>query len=291
MFAILGATGNIGRSTIGELRRVGAPVRAIVRNHDAAQALRALGCEVAFADIGDSDALRNALRRATAVQVICPMSVSAEDSTAEMQSNIAAIAAALDETRPRSVLAISDYGAHHASGTGIALIFRHLEDALKKLNVSLTLLRSAEHMQNWRRLARRAITSGVLPSLHHPTTKRFPTVFASDVGAIAADLLKDEEQALLRVVHVEGPERYSAEDVARVLGELAGRPIVARELPQGDWAPALVGGGLSADYADLVAKMYAAHNAGRIDVEQGVGETRFGKTGLRQARASMIAAG
>lgn len=291
MLAILGATGKIGRSTIGELRRSGAPVRAIVRNSEAARDLQAVGCEIAVADIGDGAALRRAMQGATAVQVICPANGRAEDASAEMQAAIAAIVGALDAARPQSVLAISDYGAHLASGTGITLTFRHLEDELAKLGIPLTVLRSAEHMQNWGRLVKRAVQSGVLPSLHHPVTKRFPTVSAADVGLVAAEFLLSEEQMPLRIVHVEGPERYSTEDVAGILGELAGRRITAQELPRPAWVPALVGGGLSTGYAELVATMFDAHNAGRIDVEAGVGDTRSGKTRLRQVLAALMADG
>jgi len=225
------------------------------------------------------------------VQVICPTSTRAEEASSEMQAAIAAIAAALDAARPRSVLAISDYGAHLASGTGITLTFRYLEDELRKLNIPLTFVRSAEHMQNWSRLAKQAIRNGVLPSLHHPITKRFPTVSASDVGLLSAELLMSARGGPLRIVHAEGPERYSAEDVACVLGELVGRRITAKELPQAEWVRALVGGGLSSSYAKLVAETYQAHNAGRIDVERDVGETATGQTTLREVLAPMIGAG
>ncbi|WP_245279126.1 hypothetical protein [Mesorhizobium loti] len=90
------------------------------------------------------------------------------------------------------------------------------------------------------------------------------------------------------MIHAEGPDRYSATDVARTLGDIAGREISARELPRQDWVPALTGGGISASYAELVATMFDAHNAGRIDAEQGVGEIRRGKTDLRAVLTALI---
>ena len=106
---------------------------------------------------------------------------------------------------------------------------------------------------------------------------------------MAADLLVSGNGDALRVVHAEGPDRYSATDVARTLGEIAGREIIARELPRQEWVPALVGGGISASYAELVAAMFDAHNAGRIDAEHGAGEIRRGETDLRTALAALIA--
>ncbi|WP_454815708.1 SDR family oxidoreductase [Labrys neptuniae] len=72
MFVILGANGKVGRHSIEALRRLGAPVRAVIRNAGHAAALQALGCDIAMADIHDGEALRHAMREAQAVQIICP---------------------------------------------------------------------------------------------------------------------------------------------------------------------------------------------------------------------------
>jgi len=88
MFVVLGATGKIGRATIGELRRHGAPVRAVVRRQNSADDLRAMGCDIAVADIQDSEALSESMRGATAVQTICPTGVRADDAAAEMKNNL-----------------------------------------------------------------------------------------------------------------------------------------------------------------------------------------------------------
>lgn len=283
MFTILGATGKIGRSTIYALRKAGAPVKAVVRNRVTAEDLQAMGCEVAVADIRDKGALTEALRDSEAVQVICPVDSRAEHAEAEMQAAIVAIAGALGAARPRSVLAVSDYGAHLGQDTGITRLFRYLEDDLEKIGLPLTILRSAEHMENWARVAKRTIDTGILPSLHDPVTKKFPTISASDVGVIAADLLLSADRDLpLRIVHAEGPARYSAEDVANILQELVGRAITARSLSPAERVPALVAGGISGSYAELVATMFKVHNAGLIDVEAGVGQTRLGTTPMKE---------
>jgi NAD(P)H dehydrogenase (quinone) len=283
VFVILGGNGKIGRATIAELRRLGAPVRAVVRDPSAAAELGVWGCEVVAADLRDAAALEMAMVGATAVQVICPTSVRADDASSDMEAIIRAIVHALDRVRPRAVVAISDYGAQLGAGTGIALTFHYLEVQLRRIPSSLTLLRSAEHMQNWSRLVSAAAKAGILPSLHHPVTKLFPTVSAPDVGLIAAHLLTVGGEAAVRIVHAEGPRRYSARDVAGAVGDLAGREITAVELPRSDWVRALVRGGLGTSYAELVAAMYDAHNAGRIDVEGGIGEIRRGRTELREA--------
>ena len=202
-----------------------------------------------------------------------------------------AIASALTEIRPAKVLAISDYGAQVSVGTGITMIFHYLEEQFRRLP-TVTFLRSAEHMQNWARVIKVASETGVLPSLHHPVSKRFPTVSAQDVGSIAAQLLTDGVTvAAPRVVHVEGPRRYNANEVAATLSIILGREVVARELPQSDWIPILTRAGAGPSYARLVFDLYVAHNAGRIDVEPGATDIRFGTMELRDVFVSLLGRG
>jgi hypothetical protein len=64
--------------------------------------------------------------------------------------------------------------------------------------------------------------------------------------------------------------------------------VVAEELPRTTWIPALVGGGLSPSYAELVAALFDAHNDGHIDAEPGAGEIRRGSTELRDVFAALL---
>jgi uncharacterized protein YbjT (DUF2867 family) len=205
-----------------------------------------------------------------------------------MAGIIDATAGALIARPPKTVLAISDYGAHVESGTGITMTFRYLEDRLNQVPSAVIFLRSAEHMQNWARVICSALETGVLPSLHHPVSKMFPTISAPDLGPISAELLlRKPNEVRPRVIHAEGPRRYSALEVAATLSEISGREIVARELPEQDWIPTLTRGGISESYAQLVHELFVAHNAGRIDVEPG-GEVRLGTTELTEVFRALM---
>jgi len=288
MFVILGATGKVGRATIAKLRAQQAPVKAVVRASSDTADLKTLGCEIAIADLHDSTAVAKAIEGATAVQVICPVSARAKDAPSDMTGIIDAVVGALIARPPETVLAISDYGAHVESGTGITMTFRYLEARLNQVPSAVILLRSAEHMQNWARVIGSALETGVLPSLHHPVSKMFPTISAPDLGPISAELLlRKPNEVRPRVIHAEGPRRYSALAVAATLSEISGREIVARELPEQDWIPTLTRGGISESYAQLVHELFVAHNAGRIDAEPG-GEVRLGTTELTEVFRALI---
>jgi uncharacterized protein YbjT (DUF2867 family) len=255
----------------------------VVRESSKTADLEALGCQIAFADLHDSDAISKAIEGATAVQVICPVSPRAEDAVTDMKNIIDAIAGALTATRPERILAISDYGAQVDSGTGITMIFHYMEARLSKVPGTLIFLRSAEHMQNWARVIKPALETGVLPSFHHPVSKIFPTISAPDLGGIAVELFQQKAAgSRLHIVHAEGPHRYSALDVAATLSEILGRQIGAKELPEENWIPALTRGGAGESYAELIRELFVGHNAGLIDVEPG-GEVRLGTTELREA--------
>ncbi|SCB29364.1 NmrA family NAD(P)-binding protein [Rhizobium hainanense] len=280
MHAILGASGKVGRTTIAVLRKTGVPVRAILRDASKAQAFSDLGCEIAIADMHDHQALTTAFKGASAVQVICPVDIRAREADSSMRRLVNSLGEALAVAKPQTVLAISDYGAQHSSGTGVTLIFHALEARLRQLEIRLILLRSAEHMENWARLANVAAESGRLPSFYHPLTKALPTISAFDVGTIAAELLLEKHEAAARIVHAEGPNRYTPNDVAAAIASLVGREVIAQPLPETEWQATLIRAGLSEDYTRLLVELYLAHNAGRIDAEKDVGELRRGKTEL-----------
>jgi len=145
-------------------------------------------------------------------------------------------------------------------------------------------------MENWARMAKGAAESGRLPSFYDPLTKLLPTISAFDVGSIAAELLLEKQEAALRVVHAEGPRRYTPNDVAAGIGMLTGRNVVAELLPGTEWQAALMRAGLSEDYARLLVELYLAHNAGRIDAEKDVGEIRRGTTELTEVLRRILSA-
>jgi NAD(P)H dehydrogenase (quinone) len=289
MYVIFGATGAVGRSTAMTLRRAALPVRAVVRDAAQGAALERLGCEIAVADLHDEQAIERALDGAQGIQMLMPLPRNDPHPADTMRATADIAARALAAHRDAHVLALSDYGAELDAGTGITLLFHHFEAALRDASPKLTLLRSAEHMQNWLRVLPVAVSSGVLPSFHDPVEKRFPTVSRDDVGAVAARLLSDGFDADgTRIVSVEGPVRVSANDVAQAISHACKRPVEAVALPRDRWAATLAQGGLNARHAQLIVDLFDAHNAGRIDVEAGVSERAFGTTALHEAIAAML---
>jgi uncharacterized protein YbjT (DUF2867 family) len=273
------------------LRQRGLPVRAIVRDDssDKARALADIGCALTVADIRDVTALTAALTGAEAALVLCPIARSSGDTIAESAAITEALGTALARARPSSVVALSDYGAHHPTGTGVAAIFHRLEERLRALGIPATFLRSAEHTENWTRIVRAAAETGIFHTCHQPATRPIPTIWSADLAIIAADLLTapPAPSNAPRIVHAEGPRRYTPAEMATTAEAIAARPIQVNEPSPDQWLPALLAAGLGQTHARLVTEMYAAHNAGNIEFEPG-GEIRHGTTTLARAYAALL---
>jgi NAD(P)H dehydrogenase (quinone) len=270
MIVVCGATGRIGGTAARALRARGLAVKAVVRDAAKSAPLVEQGCTLAVADLADASSLTKAFRDATAVLVICPVPPS-EVVVEKARRVIDGVGAALEAVAPAVVVAISDYGAHVPDGTGITLILRSLDGRLRGLRAATTFLRSAEHMQNWLRQLAVVRATGMLPSLHHPITRPFPTVSAFDVGRVAAEILAAPAAALAgpRTIHVEGPRRYAAADVAAVFARRLGRDVTAHAVDRAEWAAALAKAGIGGSFARLVIELQDAHNRGLVEIEPG----------------------
>src|ERR1035438_1274056 len=72
MFAIAGITGKVGAAVARSLLSADQPVRAVVRDRSKGAAWAQLGCDVAVADISDTEALAAAFEGAAGVFALVP---------------------------------------------------------------------------------------------------------------------------------------------------------------------------------------------------------------------------
>lgn len=288
MIAILGAAGKIGSATARVLREAGIPVRAVLRNAGKARALQAVGCDIAYADLKDPEALSRAIAGAEAVQVVVPPQPQAEDMGADLRQTFESLATAIERSRPELVLAISDYGAHLGGGAGIPSLFHEMEERFRRLPSRRIFLRSAEHMENWARHMPAVIATGNLQTLMAPIDRQFPTVSAHEVGLVAADLLLQADNTVSeQIAHVEGPRRYCVADVADAIGVLLGRGITAEAVPRPEWQERLARV-MQSGTVRLMMELHDVHNRGLIDIEPDAGRVFHGRTELIDALRPLL---
>ena len=286
MYAILGATGQVGGAVLDTLlaQEPAEWIRAVGRRRPARLPREA---EWRHADLrGDTAALADALAGATAAFVLSPLSPGAPDVHAEGEALARTLAEAVVRSGCPRVVALSSQGAHLARGTGVIGTLHALEAALRRTGARTTFLRSTFFMQSWLPFAQAAMASGTWHAMHVPLDAPLDAVSARDVGACAARLMREPDPPA--IVNIGGAGAWSERDVAGIVAGLAGRPIEVVAVPPERRADVLCAAGLGRSHAQALAEMHAAIEAGAVPFEP-VPRTEHGTESLEEVVARSFA--
>lgn len=242
MYVITGITGKVGGVVARTLLAAGKPVRAVVRDPAKGPAWAGQGCEVALADMNDEASLAQAFTGAEAVFVLLPPHFDPSPGFAETRRIVAALHGALATARPARVVCISTVGAQ-AKQQNLLSQLGLLEQGLGDLPVPMTFLRPAWFMENAAWDVAPARDSGVIPSFLQPLDRAIPMVATADVGRTAAELLQQSWTGY-RVVELEGPSRYSPNDIAASLARLLRTEVRAEAVPRETWQASFIAQGM-----------------------------------------------
>lgn len=256
MFIVLGATGHIGSVVAHALLDRGAEVTVVTRKLDGAREFERRGARVAVADVRDSAELRDVFRTGRRLFLLNPPADPATDTDVEERGTVASILTALEGSGLEKVVAESTYGARPGERVGDLAVLYELERGLEEQAISASVIRGAFYMSNWDAQLESASDTGVLTTFL-PTDFVIPMVAPADIGAVAVRLLA--EPVNVADTHlVEGPARYSADDVAAALASVVERPVRAVEVPRSRWREKLREDGFSEPAAESFANMTAA---------------------------------
>jgi uncharacterized protein YbjT (DUF2867 family) len=286
MFAVAGVSGHTGRVVAETLLAQGKPVRVLVREAAKGEEWKKRGAEVALADLGDADALANALRGAAGAYLLLPPMMGSTDVRGDNARKVDAIAKAVDASGVKHVVFLSSIASQHDAGTGPILSTHDAEVALSKSRADVTFLRASYFMEN---LAGSlyALDSGELPTFLQ-LDKPFPMVASQDIGTTAAKLLVEGGHGKT-VVELQGPRQYSQKDVAAALSKITGKTVTAKQVPEEAMVPALTAAGLNAHWAGLYKEMIHGMNTGHVAFEGGKVRTAKGTTELDVVLRSLVA--
>ena len=230
MYVILGGTGKVGSATARALLDDGQDITVVTRNADHGADLKAAGARIAVADIRDVEAVREVFRTGKRAFLLNPPADPATDTDAEERNNVAAIIAALDGSGLEKVVAQSTYGAFEGERCGDLTVLHEFERKLRSQPIPAAINRGAYYMSNWAGMAETVRESRRLPSFF-PANLALPMVAPDDLGQVAARRLMTPVSDNV-VQHVEGPERYTARDVAHAFAEAFGRTVEVQEVPR-----------------------------------------------------------
>ena len=283
MYAITGITGRVGGIAARALLDSGERVRAVVRSADKGAPWALKGCEVAMATATDASALKHAFTGADGVFLMTPPVFDPQPGFPIMRAIAAATVAAIEAVRPGRVVFLSTVGAQATEPnllSGAAII----EDALRSVSVPVALLRPAWFMENaeW---DVEAAKGGVVPSFLQPLDHAIPMIATQDIGAVAAELLGERWRGV-RVVELEGPRRYSANDIGAAFANLLGRPVRMEPVARDRWELLFRAQGMQNPAPRM--RMLDGFNEGWIDFEDRPG-VRKTATPLETVMAELVA--
>ena len=266
-YVVLGGTGHIGSATARALLSTRRRVRVVTRSTEKAAAWVALGAEPVVADIEDPAALARAFDSSSAVRVFAlnPPGSIAGDPDAEEDRTANAIVAALDAAPVERVVALSTYGARPGRQIGDLGTLHRFESLLADLQAPTAIVRAGYLFSNWDGAAETARTQGQVSVMLNPD-RLLPMVAPADVGREAARLLQLDEPDR-GVHHVEGPRRYTPDDVARAFAGALGTPVAVERTPPERWRTAFLAAGFSTAATDSFTGLTALANCDPWEVD------------------------
>src|ERR1700731_3078335 len=79
-----------------------------------------------------------------------------------------------------------------------------------------------------------AARMGAVPCFLQPLDHPIPMIATADIGVTVADLLR-ETWTGMRVVELEGPQRYTANEIGAALAAALGHAVRMVPVPRGEW--------------------------------------------------------
>src|ERR1700681_28615 len=132
MFAVTGITGKVGAAVARSLLSADQPVRAVVRDRSRGAPWAQLGCEIAVADLSDTESLAAAFAGTAGVFAMLPPVFDPAPGFPEAMAFIDPLRAALARAKPARVVALSTVGAD-APQPNLLNVLGRMEGALESL--------------------------------------------------------------------------------------------------------------------------------------------------------------
>ncbi|EYC50873.1 quinone oxidoreductase [Hylemonella gracilis str. Niagara R] len=250
MIAVTGASGQLGRLVVEGLlaSQPASSIVALVRDPSKAAAWAARGVQVRQADYTQPAALTQALKGVDKLLLI---------SSSEVGQRTAQHRNVIDAARQAGVklVAYTSILRADSSPLGLAREHRETEALLRASGLPHVLLRNGWYTENYTASAPAAVQHGAVQG--SAGTGRYSFAARADYAAAAVAVLTQEGQAG-RVYELAGDTAYTLADYAAEIARLSGKPVVYQDLPEAEYAKALVQIGLP----DFVAAMLAESDVG-----------------------------
>jgi uncharacterized protein YbjT (DUF2867 family) len=209
MFLITGATGNVGREIVQQLRGAGSPVRIFTRDRSKLTGLDA-EIEVAEGDFRDVNSLERAVSGADYIFLM------------SNDPDVHSFRKLLSAMRPgeiRKLVFLSTLAAND-DNSAIGKLHKQKEDAIREAGLRASFLRPGGFMSNSLRWADSIRSQGIV---YNPMGDgQFAPVAPEDIASVAICALQKEVESVLEIT---GNEVASVPEQVGVLARVLGKPI------------------------------------------------------------------
>jgi NAD(P)H dehydrogenase (quinone) len=245
MIVITGATGQLGRLVIESLLKTvpASEIVAAVRSPEKAQDLAERGVSVRQADYNQPATLDAAFAGADKLLLI---------SSSEVGQRAPQHRAVIEAAQRAGVKLIAYTSVLHADSSPLALAGEHSETEamLRASGLPFVLLRNGWYTENYAASVPAALAHGVV--LGSAGNGRIASAARADYAAAAAAVLTLDNQAG-KVYELAGDRSYTLAELAAEIAAQADKPVAYNDLPQAAFEAALLGFGLPAGLASLLA--------------------------------------
>jgi len=245
MIVITGASGQLGRLVIDKLLKTvpAGEIVAAVRTPAKVADLAARGVQVRQADYTQPATLDSAFKGADKLLLI---------SSSELGQRAAQHRAVIEAAKRAAVKLVAYTSVLHAdrSPLGLAGEHRETEALLAASGLPYVLLRNGWYSENYAASIPSALAHGAV--LGSAGAGRIASAARADYAAAAAAVLTRADQSG-RIYELAGDDAYTLADFAAEIARQSGKAIVYKNLPEAEYKAILIGAGLPAGLADLLA--------------------------------------
>ncbi|MFF0952870.1 SDR family oxidoreductase [Rhizobium leguminosarum] len=246
MYAVTGASGQLGHLVIDALLKTVKPdhVVALVRDPAKLGDLAARGVVVRAFDYNAPATLVPALEGVGRLLLI---------SSSEVGSRLAQHRAVIDAAKTAGVGYIAYTSILHADTNPMNLAIEHraTEAAIAASGLPHAILRNSWYTENYAMSAAPAVEHGAF--LGSAGDGRISSASREDYADAAAAVLADGSVET-RIFELAGDDAYTLTEFAAAIGDISGRPVIYKDLPEADYRGVLESVGLPAPIADMLAE-------------------------------------
>ncbi|WP_342627744.1 SDR family oxidoreductase [Nguyenibacter vanlangensis] len=256
MYAITGATGQLGRLVIDTLLKTipAGRIVAAARNPAKARDLAERGVIVREADYTRPDTLRTALAGVDKLLLI---------SSTEVSGRVPLHGAVIEAARQAGVSLLAYTSMLHAgtSPARLAIEHRQTEEAISASGLPAVILRNGWYIENHLMALPVALEHGAFVGA--AGDGRFSSAARADYAAAAAVALTAEDQAG-RTYELAGDGAFTMAELAAEVSRQSGKAVAYNDLSAEAYAGMLAGAGLPGDLAALLADADVAASRGAL---------------------------